>query len=179
MMNTFTWVDLSTFDIDTARDFYQLCFGWRYQEIEQGYLVSSSHGGSSTGLFKMPEELEKIGMPSFWMSYVHVDDLDAKVRVEPTQVPGGPEPAVAAADDRDITLDVARERWTATGKRGEPVEPECSGRGPAHGAGFSSGHVAEASTVGADLRMAARYQQGGSMAACPPIRIVADAGADD
>ena len=95
----FIWSDLSTFDLPEAKRFYQACFGWEYHELSDGYLVCYAHGEPATGLYLMPEKFEAIRMPSFWMSYVGVDNLDAvvglarehgaRIEVEPEPAPGG------------------------------------------------------------------------------------------
>ena len=79
MNNTFIWADLSTFDIDAAKQFYQQCFDWRYQGLDEDYLICNAEQLPSAGLFVMPEKFQNIGMPSFWMSYIKVEDLDSKV----------------------------------------------------------------------------------------------------
>ena len=55
--------------------------------------------GTTAGLYAMPEKFRAINMPSFWMSYIHVDDIEqtvreaenhgAKVEVKPQSSPGG------------------------------------------------------------------------------------------
>lgn len=80
MINTFTWADLSTFDINAAKHFYKQCFGWTYQELDDNYLSCESSVHSAAGLFTMPDKLQEIGMPSFWMSYIQVQDIQQTVR---------------------------------------------------------------------------------------------------
>ncbi len=99
MNNTFSWADLSTFDIHLAKRFYKQCFGWEYQEIDSGYLSCQAEGGSAAGLYTMPEKFQKNGMPSFWMPYIQVEDIEelareaerqgAKVEIKPQPAPGG------------------------------------------------------------------------------------------
>ena len=99
MNNSFIWADLSTFNIRKAKRFYKRCFGWHYQEMGEGYLLCLSQKQSSAGLYTMPQEFRSIGMPSFWMSYIHVQDIEetvrqaekhgAKVEIKPQQAPGG------------------------------------------------------------------------------------------
>lgn len=99
MINTFVWADLSALDPAAAREFYTGCFGWQYQELSDGYFSCSVAGHPTAGLFAMPEFFQNIGMPSFWMSYIHVDDLGkvvndaeklgAKVEIKSQAAPGG------------------------------------------------------------------------------------------
>lgn len=99
MNNTFSWADLSTFDIHAAKSFYKQCLGWRYENLYDGYLSCSASGHPTAGLFTMPEFFQSINMPSFWMSYVQVSDLThivataeslgAKVEIKSQAAPGG------------------------------------------------------------------------------------------
>ncbi|MEM9348080.1 MAG: VOC family protein [Planctomycetota bacterium] len=78
-MNDFTWVDLSTFDLAKARAFYERVLGWSYLDAGGGYSVSMAGWVEAAGLYPMPEFFRKIKMPSFWMSYIEVADIDATV----------------------------------------------------------------------------------------------------
>lgn len=99
MQNSFVWTDLSTFDLDSARDFYCSLLGWNYQDLGEGYLSCEASKIPVSGLYTMPDKFQNIGMPSFWMSYIHVANLEqtvelaeqhgAKVEVRPTSAPGG------------------------------------------------------------------------------------------
>ena len=75
----FNWTDLSTYDTTTARDDYTTFFGWNYQN-DGGYYFALSRGQEIAALFLMPDRLAKINMPSFWMSYIHVGNVDDAVR---------------------------------------------------------------------------------------------------
>ncbi|MEL7450308.1 MAG: VOC family protein [Pseudomonadota bacterium] len=80
MQNPFVWADLSTFDLSGAKHFYRECFGWRYHEQDAGYVLAGADPYAPVaGLYTMPEKFQAIGMPSFWMSYIQVDDIDATV----------------------------------------------------------------------------------------------------
>lgn len=76
MNGTFTWVDLSTFDLSSAQQFYHHVLGWDYAMDESGYITCSAQGFPSAGLYEMPAFFQKINMPSFWMTYIAVDDID-------------------------------------------------------------------------------------------------------
>lgn len=102
--NHFIWTDLSTFDVATAQADYAALFGWRYdqtfdQSISDSYHMAMQGDAPAAGLFQMPEFFQKIKMPSFWMSYVHVENLEdtlaqarqfdgAIVEIEPTAFDG-------------------------------------------------------------------------------------------
>lgn len=71
----FVWIDLSTFDVDAAADFYGRIFHWTYASDGSGYTYCSRAGETHAALFEMPSMFQKIGMPSFWMTYIAVQDL--------------------------------------------------------------------------------------------------------
>jgi len=99
MTSTFVWADLSTFDFEEAKSFYTKCFGWKFQGIGENYQICQAAGESAAGIYPMPEKFQNIGMPSFWMSYIHVSDIKqivhsaekygAKVEIQPQKGLGG------------------------------------------------------------------------------------------
>jgi uncharacterized protein len=78
------WNDLVTRDLDAAKRFYTEWMGWTLQEMPDsgGYHVirngERSNGGMQPFRPGMPE-----GVPSHWMPYFGIDDLDATL----TRVP--------------------------------------------------------------------------------------------
>ncbi len=74
----FLWTDLSTYDMQAARADYSDVFSWSFGG-DGAYDFASISGQQVAAIFPMPERLAQMNMPSFWMSYIHVDDLDAKV----------------------------------------------------------------------------------------------------
>lgn len=76
--SNFVWTDLSTFDLIAAKKFYSKIFGWDYQ-AEEGYHIGYVEEHQAAGIFTMPEKFQKIGLPSFWMSYISVTDIDTVV----------------------------------------------------------------------------------------------------
>jgi uncharacterized protein len=105
---TFCWNELSTTDDATAMKFYGELLGWEFKSsnmspcegaaadappmVYSEIVVDGKHLG---GVFKMGPEFGE--MPSHWMAYVAVEDVDAKakqveelggsVRVPPTDIP--------------------------------------------------------------------------------------------
>lgn len=77
--SNFAWADLSTFDLENIKKFYSKLFGWQYQS-EQGYNIGLANNKESSGICTMPEKFKKINMPSFWMSYVQVSDIESIVK---------------------------------------------------------------------------------------------------
>lgn len=79
----FLWCDLSTFNVENTKGFYAELFGWTFQAMTQPdgspYHIGSTAGGECAAIFEMPQKFQAIGLPSFWMSYVAVDDIDTTV----------------------------------------------------------------------------------------------------
>ncbi len=78
----FSWIDVSVPDPETAKPFYTGLFGWDAEDAHDPdgnyiYTMFSKGGKAAAGMAKMPPE--RAGMPSFWMSYATVDDLEATV----------------------------------------------------------------------------------------------------
>ena len=71
----FVWTDLSTFDVSQAREDYEAFFGWDFSN-DPTYDFAFSSGSPVAAIFPMPQKLIDINMPSFWMSYVRVENLE-------------------------------------------------------------------------------------------------------
>lgn len=97
----FCWNELATQDLGTAKKFYTELLGWQLKESTAAgmayneIVVGSEHIG---GIYQLTAECGGGGdAPSHWMSYVAVDDVDAKaalaaelggkVCVPPTDIP--------------------------------------------------------------------------------------------
>lgn len=99
MTNKFVWADLSTFDIDLATQFYTELFGWKVDQLDDDYRLCKAEKHNAAGLYPMPVKFQKIGLPSFWMSYLRVADINAtvcsaeehggRIEVMPEPAPGG------------------------------------------------------------------------------------------
>jgi len=74
----FIWTDLSTYDLEVGRTDYSTFFGWAFQEYNS-YSFAQLDGQEIAALFPMPSRLAEMNMPSFWMSYVHVENIEATV----------------------------------------------------------------------------------------------------
>jgi uncharacterized protein len=73
---TFCWVDLGTSDLSGSRAFYEPLFGWEADEVPEGsggYTMMRRDGHHVAALYPKQDE----GVPTAWLSYVAVDDLDA------------------------------------------------------------------------------------------------------
>lgn len=77
----FGWIDLSSSDVDVAKEFYSGLFGWTYadhvMESDFTYSMCFKDGLSVAGLGPLPEPMVQAGVPSTWNSYALVEDADA------------------------------------------------------------------------------------------------------
>ncbi len=73
----FIWIDLSTFDLEKATNFYRHVLQWEISPDATGYTSCTIDGLPCAGLYEMPEFFQKIRMPSFWMTYIAVNDAKA------------------------------------------------------------------------------------------------------
>jgi uncharacterized protein len=99
---TFCWNELATKDLEAAKKFYTELLGWQLKESKAAgmayneIVAGDEHIG---GIYQMTDECGGGGaeMPSHWMTYVAVEDVDAKaaraeelggkVCVPPTDIP--------------------------------------------------------------------------------------------
>lgn len=78
----FVWNELNTHAPEAARAFYAATLGWRFEPMpiagEPDYCVILSGETRVGGLFEMADP-RFAGIPDHWLSYVAVDDVDARV----------------------------------------------------------------------------------------------------
>ena len=72
--NTFVWADLSSYNPQVTKSFYEAVFGWKYSEY-QGYFTAYKGFKEVVGLYETPQKFKDMNMPSFWMSYIQVDSV--------------------------------------------------------------------------------------------------------
>ena len=100
MKHHFLWTDLSSYDIPAAVDDYAALFGWQVARSGD-YRFAAAGDTTVVAIFQMRDFLAKIDMPSFWTSYVHVDNLEATpdkvARHENAIIEVKPQPYDAAA----------------------------------------------------------------------------------
>jgi uncharacterized protein len=71
------WIDLSTSDVDRAKDFYGNVFGWTFEDAgpEYGGYVNASKGGHYVaGLIHNDPQWNS---PDIWSTYFHTSDIKA------------------------------------------------------------------------------------------------------
>ena len=71
--NKFIWADLSSYQPEKIKPFYQNVFGWNFFGDE--YAIAFKEDKQVTGLYQTPSKFQAIKMPSFWMSYIQVKDV--------------------------------------------------------------------------------------------------------
>jgi predicted enzyme related to lactoylglutathione lyase len=80
---TIHWNELNTFAPDKARAFYESVLGWAFDAMpmEGGtYLVARQGEAMVAGIFDMKLAGLPETMPSHWLTYIAVDDVDARAR---------------------------------------------------------------------------------------------------
>jgi predicted enzyme related to lactoylglutathione lyase len=94
----FSWFELMTSDVDSAKNYYSKLFGWDTEDMSMGdtnYTVVKIGEDGIGGIMRTPSQAE--GAPPNWGVYVTVDDVDAasrkaeelggKILVPPTDIP--------------------------------------------------------------------------------------------
>ena len=79
MANPFVHVELNTNDTAKAKAFYSKMFDWKMEDIPMDwgtYTMIGVGDGTGGGLMKNPIP----NAPSFWLSYVLVDDIEAATK---------------------------------------------------------------------------------------------------
>ena len=79
MANPFVHVELNTNDVGKAKSFYGKLFDWKMKDIKMDwgtYTIISVGEGTGGGLMQSPIP----NAPSFWLSYVLVDDIEAATK---------------------------------------------------------------------------------------------------
>ena len=78
----FYWNELMTRDLERAKKFYADTLGWTFDPMSAGggptYWIIKAGGEMVGGLFDISgHEFDQV--PESWMSYIAVDDVDARV----------------------------------------------------------------------------------------------------
>jgi hypothetical protein len=78
----FCWYELTTSNVQAAKDFYGKVFGWEFSDHDMGemtYTMITIKGKQAAGIWAVPKDLEH-QMPPHWMAYILVDDIEASVQ---------------------------------------------------------------------------------------------------
>jgi len=94
----FSWFELMTSDVQSAKEFYSKLLGWTTQEMpmqDSTYTVVEVDGEAVGGIMSLPSSPE--GMPPVWGIYITVKNIDdtvktavelgGKIFVEPQNIP--------------------------------------------------------------------------------------------
>jgi uncharacterized protein len=79
---TFCWNELMTRDVERVKRFYESTIGWSFQAMPMAdggtYWVAMLDGKPAAGIFSLNAPGYD-GVPESWMSYLAVDNVDARV----------------------------------------------------------------------------------------------------
>ncbi|MEM9078864.1 MAG: VOC family protein [Bacteroidota bacterium] len=76
--NDIIFADLSTYTPKASMAFYEAVFGWKYY-LRDAYYTAYVGDRPVSGLYETPEKFKQMRMPSFWMTYIQVTDLESVV----------------------------------------------------------------------------------------------------
>jgi predicted enzyme related to lactoylglutathione lyase len=79
----FVWNELNTQDIDGAKKFLTATLGWSFETMpipDGTYWIIKNGEDRVGGLFDMSGDAHCKGVPEHWLSYVAVDDIDARYK---------------------------------------------------------------------------------------------------
>jgi len=77
--NHFVFADLSTYELNTAKQFYSQVFDWEYTSQDDTYHMATYGKKEIVGIYETPQKFKEMKMPSFWMSYIQVDSVTETV----------------------------------------------------------------------------------------------------
>ncbi|UJH66438.1 VOC family protein [Allomuricauda sp. SCSIO 65647] len=77
--NNFVFADLSTYELKTAQQFYANVFDWEYVTEDDLYHLATYQGKEISGLYETPQKFKDMNMPSFWMGYIQVENVQETV----------------------------------------------------------------------------------------------------
>jgi predicted enzyme related to lactoylglutathione lyase len=79
---SFYWNELMTRDAERAKKFYAEALGWSFEAmpmLDGTYWIAKMGGQYVGGIFPLSSP-QYDGVPEGWMSYIAVDDVDARVK---------------------------------------------------------------------------------------------------
>jgi predicted enzyme related to lactoylglutathione lyase len=75
------WTDLNTTNEDASKQFYGELLNWTFQETPSSagntYTVAIRDGQQVAGMMEQTQEMRSADMPSFWLTYINVEDAAA------------------------------------------------------------------------------------------------------
>ena len=79
----FVWNELNTHDVDGAKRFFTTTLGWTFEAMpmpDYTYWVIKKGDERIGGIFDLNSEPSFKNVPEYWLSYVAVDDVDARYK---------------------------------------------------------------------------------------------------
>lgn len=83
MADRFFWYELMTADAAASRDFYGHVVGWTFADMPGGdmpYTIVSAGDRPVGGMLTLTDDMKAGGAHPGWIGYIHVADVDAKVK---------------------------------------------------------------------------------------------------
>jgi predicted enzyme related to lactoylglutathione lyase len=81
---SFAWNELATSDVGKAKSFYGDLLGWTYQAMPMAggvtYTIVRNADQSAGGMVALADIGVPKTVPPHWMSYIAVDDVDARTK---------------------------------------------------------------------------------------------------
>ena len=77
---SFVWNELATSDVEGAKSFFGELLGWSFRDVDMGqgtYTIVQNAGSDAAGMMSL-DNIEAPGVLPHWMSYIAVDDVDAR-----------------------------------------------------------------------------------------------------
>jgi predicted enzyme related to lactoylglutathione lyase len=79
---SFMWNELATRDVEKAKTFYGELLGWSFRDMDMGpsgtYTMIGNAGKDAGGMMSLAAMGAPDEVPPHWMSYIAVDDVDAR-----------------------------------------------------------------------------------------------------
>lgn len=80
---TFCWVELGTTDVAAAKEFYASMLDWHYEDVPAGpmtYTLARRRGKDVAGMYELPADMRKQGIPPHYLSHVATESADESVK---------------------------------------------------------------------------------------------------
>ena len=78
----FYWNELMTHDVEASKTFFTAAIGWSFEAMDMGemgtYWIARQGDKAVGGVMAMVPDMPP-GTPSHWISYLAVDDIDARL----------------------------------------------------------------------------------------------------
>ena len=130
MHGQFCWYELTTPDVAASKKFYPRFTGWGTQAFDNDYNMFTTGGMPVAGIFRLNDDMRRMGVPPNWMPYVETDNVDdtaarakslgGKVMAGPQDIPNTGRFAVVQ-DPQGATFGIYRSSRESGGWDGKNV----------------------------------------------------------